>query len=235
MTKLEWCRRNAPGALHDLPDDELLDYMSDAYRLHLLFLAKRLLVDLIYSQAHVENICVTFAETNEIINNISSSAKPDAINKVCCLRDCWEYVFSTIDVTCTLVYLEDLHNILARFDVPFMELGVVRYSPVRISGTTWRPGKPDVLKVEKALSKANDLDSIILAGLTIMREQLFLDGNKRVGSFAINKLLIQHDLGVFLVREEDDSKYKELLVNYYETDDPTTIISWIKERCIIND
>ena len=81
MTKIEWCRRNAPGALHDLSDDELLDYMSDAYRSHLLFLAKRLLVDLIYSQAHVENICVTFAETNEIINNISSSAKPDA-NKV---------------------------------------------------------------------------------------------------------------------------------------------------------
>jgi len=128
-----------------------------------------------------------------------------------------------------------MHSTVARFDVPFTELGVPRYNSVRISGTTWRPGKPDLIKIEQSLSRATSLDSIILAGLTIMREQLFLDGNKRIGSFTINKLLIQYDLGVFLVRDVDDSKYKELLVNYYETNEPKAIISWIKERCIIND
>lgn len=235
MTKIEWCRTNAPDAIKSVSDEELLDYMSDAYRSHLLFLAKRLLVDLIYSQAHVENIGVTFAETSDIINNISSSAKPDAITKVCCLRDCWKYVFSTIDAPCTLAYLEELHCIIAKFDIPFMYLGRIRKSAVRISGTTWRPGEPNLDKIVQALSSATALDSIIIAGLTIMREQLFLDGNKRVGSFVINKLLIQYDLGVFIVREEDDSKYKELLVRYYETDDPVAIVSWIKERCIIND
>ena len=116
-----------------------------------------------------------------------------------------------------------------------MYLGRIRESAVRISGTTWRPGEPNLDKIVQALSSATALDSIIIAGLTIMREQLFLDGNKRVGSFVINKLLIQYDLGVFIVREEDDSKYKELLVRYYETDDPVAIVSWIKERCIIND
>lgn len=31
MTKLEWCRENAPEVLKDMPDDALLDFMSSAY------------------------------------------------------------------------------------------------------------------------------------------------------------------------------------------------------------
>ena len=31
MNKLEWCRANAPDAIKDVPDDELLEYMESAW------------------------------------------------------------------------------------------------------------------------------------------------------------------------------------------------------------
>lgn len=31
MNKLEWCRANAPDAIKDAPDDELLEYMESSW------------------------------------------------------------------------------------------------------------------------------------------------------------------------------------------------------------
>lgn len=75
-------------------------------------------------------------------------------------------------------------------------------------------------------------DAAIRIGLYIMREQPFRDGNKRVGSFVTNKLLIENGKGIFNVPVELDGEFKEKLVHYYETNDANELASWIREHCL---
>ena len=70
-----------------------------------IFCAKRVLVDSIYKQANLEGIGVTFAETQDILNNVNvSKLTPIEINKVCCLRDAWEYMIEHINDSLDLEY-----------------------------------------------------------------------------------------------------------------------------------
>lgn len=96
--------------------------LSNKYEMSLeenIFIAKRILVDSVYQQANLEGIGVTFADTQDILNNINvGTLSPTEISKVCCLRDGWEYLLSHIDSPTDLIFIENLHEIVARFDVP---------------------------------------------------------------------------------------------------------------------
>lgn len=110
-----------------------------------IFCAKRVLVDSIYKQANLEGIGVTFAETQDILNNVNvDKVTPTDMSKVCCLRDGWHYLFDHLDEPVDLVFLESIHELTARFDVPYQYLGKLRVDDVMISGTDWRPEIPDV-------------------------------------------------------------------------------------------
>ncbi len=83
-------------------------------------IAKRLFVDAVYSSANLEEIAVTFAQTQDILNNVNvSKLTPIEINKVCCLRDAWEYMIEHINDSLDFGYLMNVHEIIARFDVPY--------------------------------------------------------------------------------------------------------------------
>lgn len=68
-----------------------------------------------------------------------SKLTPIEINKVCCLRDAWEYMIEHINDSLDLEYLMNVHEIIARFDVPYSYLGRIMTDYVIISGTNWRP------------------------------------------------------------------------------------------------
>ena len=75
--------------------------------------AKRMLVDSIYKSANLEGIAVTFAQTNDILNNVNvGSLKPNEIRKVCDMRDGWEYVIQHINEPLHLGFLEDIHALI---------------------------------------------------------------------------------------------------------------------------
>ena len=204
-----------------------------------IFCAKRTLIDSIYQQANLEGIAVTFAETQDIINNINvQSIAPKDISKVCCLRDGWQYLFENLEKDLDLIFLEDIHNLIARFDVDYRYLGKFRTEEVIISGTSWRPKVPGEQDIDALCEKLKDLDqdhitdSAINIGLYLMRMQLFKDGNKRVGSFAINKILIEHGRGIFNVPIELDGTFKQMLVDYYVSNENSELKDFIVKRCL---
>ncbi len=204
-----------------------------------IFCAKRILVDSVYKQANLEGIGVTFADTQDILNDVNiSSVSPKDISKVCCLRDGWKYLFDHINDDLSLAFLEDMHDLIARFDVDYRYLGKIRTDEVMILGTAWRPEIPDFEDIDN-LAKllvsddyASITDKALSTGLFVMRMQPFKDGNKRVGSFVINKILIQYGKGIFNVPVEKDGTFKQLLVNYYETNDNLQLKQWMLENCI---
>lgn len=135
-----------------------------------------------------------------------------------------------------LEYLQEIHELVARFDVEYQYLGKWRTDDVLISGTNWRPKCPDVKKMHFELNRYLDnpfiTDRAIRTGLWIMRTQPFKDGNKRVGSFIINKILIENGKGIFNVPIELEGTFKQMLVNYYESDDSDILADWIAKNCL---
>ena len=93
------------------------------------------------------------------------------------------------------------------------------------------PSVPNVDLIENSLKHVETVEGAYLAGFTVMREQLFKDGNKRVGSFIINKLLIEKELGVFIVPDSLDGVYKRKLVEFYEYNNASSLIKWCLENC----
>lgn len=202
-----------------------------------IFCAKRVLVDSIYKQANLEGIGVTFAETQDILNNVNvDKVTPTDMSKVCCLRDGWHYLFDHLDEPVDLVFLETIHELTARFDVPYQYLGKLRVDDVMISGTDWRPEIPDVETIYRDLQELNRIECItdraLSIGLYIMRTQMFKDGNKRVGSFAANKILIENGRGIFNVPVKYDGAFKQMLVDYYESNDNVKRKEWIADNCL---
>lgn len=202
-----------------------------------IFCAKRIIVDSIYKQANLEGIAVTFAQTQDILNNVNvSELSPNDINRICCLRDGWNYLINTINDPLNVGYLQSIHELIARFDVSYNYLGKIRTEEILISGTNWRAGYPNVEEmhntIQDFINNKNITNSAIKLGLYIMRVQPFKDGNKRVGSFAINKILISNGKGIFNVPIELDGKFKSMLVDYYETNNADLLTEWISENCL---
>lgn len=214
--------------------------MTDKYSMSQeknIFLAKRLLVDVVYKSANLEGIAVTYANTVDILNDVNvDNLKPSEINKVFCLRDAWHFVLDNINDDLNLGFLQSVHEIVAKADVGYRELGQFRREDVLISGTVWRPDIPDSEKLHRELQEIlrieNTTEKAITVMLWIMRSQMFTDGNKRVASLAGNKLLIQNGKGIISVPVELDGVFKSMLVKYYESNDMQELKEWVYNNCI---
>ena len=202
-----------------------------------VFCAKRILVDSVYKQANLEGIAVTYADTVDILNNVNAkNLTPNDINRVCCLRDGWKYLLENLSQPIDLAYLETLHEIVARFDVEYRYLGRPRTDDVLITGTEWRPKIPDFNYVHEELHNLlgndNITDRAFRTGLWLMRVQPFKDGNKRIGSFLINRILIENGKGLFNVPVEKDGIFKQMLVNYYESENMDQLLEFCRNECM---
>ena len=202
-----------------------------------ILMAKRLLVDVVYKSANLEGIAVTFADTNDILNDVNvTSIKPSEISKVCNLRDAWKYVIEHINDELTLGFIQEVHTLVAKSELPYNKLGVLRDSGVLISGTNWRTEIPDINTIYQEFTEIQKIENITERAITtmlwIMRSQMFMDGNKRVASMVCNKILIENGKGILAVPVELDGKFKTMLVNYYETNNMEELKQWVYDNCL---
>ena len=202
-----------------------------------ILMAKRLLVDVVYKSANLEGIAVTFADTNDILNDVNvTSIKPSEISKVCNLRDAWKYVIEHINDELTLGFIQEVHTLIAKSELPYNKLGVLRDSGVLISGTNWRPEIPDINTIYQEFTEIQKIENITERAITtmlwIMRSQMFMDGNKRVALMVCNKILIENGKGIMAVPVELDGKFKTMLVNYYETNNMEELKQWVYDNCL---
>ena len=204
-----------------------------------IFLAKKYLKESVYRSAFLEGMAVTFPQTeaileNAVVNNVSTKD----IAKVFGIRDGWEYILDNLDQPVDLKFLEDLQQIVAREDVPWDRLGKLRTENVRISGTHYLPKVPVAEKVRKNLEhiiseETTDTDKAVTMMLYIMRSQLFLDGNKRVGTLVCNRILIANGRGVFSLPPELKEEFSKKLVQFYESGEMDDLKQLIETKCLI--
>ena len=90
--------------------------MENKYNLTLeqnIFLAKRNLVDNIYSNARMEGLNVTFPQTKTILDGINvPELKIDEIQCILNLRDAWKFVINNINETFDINFICKVHELV---------------------------------------------------------------------------------------------------------------------------
>ncbi len=201
--------------------------------------ARRELVNTIYKQALLEGVVTTYADTQTIIgggkvNNMTASD----IMKVVNLKRAWDFILDKNIITSETDYylLCEINKYI--LDGFYYNAGIVRSTPVQISGTNYRPPLPFEDKVKEdinSITSSNEsvLDKAIDLLLYVMKCQIFIDGNKRCGVIFANHMLIKNGEGLIVIPDDQIEDYQKLLIDYYEDKGEDTIRTFLKEKCFI--
>lgn len=200
--------------------------------------AKRNLADSIYKQAILEGVAVTYLDTETIIEGGKiSNISADDVQKINNLKHAWQFILDKdIILSNTDFYMLCTINKLVEEGF-YYNAGQLRSVPVSIGGTTWKPQIPIISTVKEELSDILSLSDIyykaIKALLYVMKKQLFIDGNKRTAVIFANQILISHGAGLIVIPDVKVNEYKNLLIEYYETDKTDNIVAFLFDNCLI--
>lgn len=200
-------------------------------------LARRNLVDSIYKQAMLEGVATTYSDTETLVNGgkVNNMTAED-VQKVVNLKHAWEFILSpgVIQYPSNYAIVSQI-NAIVEEGLSF-NAGRIRNVPVTIGGSSYIPPLPFEDQVREDIRNINEsdnspLDKAIEALLYVKTKQLFLDGNKRTAVIFANHILIKNAAGLIVIPAEKVDDYKKLLIHYYETDEKTEIINFLKEEC----
>ena len=200
-----------------------------------IFLAKRNLVDNIYSNARLEGLNITFPQTKTILEGINvPELKIDEIQCILNLRDAWSYVINNIETEFNLEFISKVNEFVARNES--IAWGKLRNGKVEITGTTYIPDIPNEEQVNKDIEKIlkieNTTERAIEYMLYGMSNQLFWDGNKRTSTICANKIMIQNGNGIIKIPDDKLQEFTTLLSEFYTTNDKEKIKQFIFDNCI---
>ena len=204
-----------------------------------VFVAKRNIVDYIWKSANLEGIGVTYPETQAIFDGgIVNGLTVDNIIAINNLKYAWQFILENDSTDYDYKTLCHLHKLTCDKLVMEQNLGVLRTTPVNIGGTSWKPMFPIESQIKEELSEIlsnNDKSKTEIAldaMLYIMRKQMFIDGNKRVGMLFANKIMIDNGCGIITISQANQPIFFEKLIKYYETQDSKDLKEWLYETSI---
>ena len=200
-----------------------------------IFLAKRNLVDNIYSNARMEGLNVTLSQIKTILDGINvPELKIDEIQCILNLRDAWKFVINNINETFDINFICKVNELVARNES--ISWGTLRNGKVEITSTDYIPDIPYKEKVEQdifnILEIENPTEKAIEYMLYGMRSQLFWDGNKRTSTICANKIMIENGCGIIKVPDNKLESFTTLLSEFYSSNNNEKIKQFIFDNCI---
>ena len=204
-----------------------------------LDLARANLKTSIYDQAVLEGVSTTFPQTEDIIENgtVNGMTASD-VQKILNLKHAWEFILDEDVIQAKSDYYLLCHIAKIINEGFYSDGGRIRGVPVTIGGCSYVPPIPIESVVKERLesildSGEDDIDIAITMCMYAMRTQVFIDGNKRASVIFANHYLISKGLGIMIVPEKHVSKFKKLLVEYYEGNDIRRVKEFLKIYCWI--
>ena len=204
-----------------------------------VFVAKRNIVDYIWKSANLEGIGVTYPETQAIYDGgIVNGLTVDNIIAINNLKYAWQFILENDEIDYDFKVLCHLHKLICDKLVLDNDLGKLRSTPVNIGGTTWKPQFPIESQIKEELeilliqTDKTKTEIAIEVMLWIMRRQMFIDGNKRVGMLFANKIMIDNGCGLITISQENQQTFFEKLIKFYESGDNNDLKQWIYKTCI---
>ena len=204
-----------------------------------IFIAKRNIVDYIWKSANLEGIGVTYPETQTIYDGgVVNGLTVDNIIAINNLKYAWQFILEYQDIEYDYKSLCHIHKLTCDKLVLAQNLGKIRTTPVNIGGTSWKPLLPIESQIKEELelllnqSDKTKTEIAIDIMLWIMRRQMFIDGNKRVAMLFANKIMIDNGCGIISISQENQSKFYEMLIKFYETGDNKDLKEWLYNTSI---
>lgn len=204
-----------------------------------VFVAKRNIVDYIWKSANLEGIGVTYPETQVIYDGgVVNGLTVDKIITINNLKYSWQFILENESIEYDFKALCHLHKLTCDKLILDRNLGRLRTTPVSIGGTSWKPQFPVESQIKEELEQLlnqpekSKTEIAIEVMLWIMRRQMFIDGNKRVGMLFANKIMIDNGCGIITIAQENQQTFFKKLINYYESGDNTDLKQWIYETSI---
>lgn len=200
-----------------------------------IFLAKRNIVDYIWKSAKLEGLGVTFPQTQVIYDGgIINGLSRDDVVAVNNLKHAWQFVFESLEYPMDLSYICHINQVVGANLI--YGAGYLRKIPVRMGGTSWAPEMSDKWKIQEelkaVLTVASPTERAIELMLWAMRRQMFPDGNKRTAMLAANQIMLQNGCGILSVPVEEQNKFTEMLVKFYESSDMTALKQFVYDICV---
>ena len=200
-----------------------------------IFLAKRNLVDNVYSNARLEGLNITFPQTKTILEGINvPELKIDEIQCILNLRDAWKYVINNIDLDFNLEFISKVNEFVARNES--IEWGKLRNGKVEITGTSYIPEITEEENVKNDIAKIFEIENTTERAIEYMlygmRNQLFWDGNKTTSTICANKIMIQNGNGIIKIPDDKLQEFTTLLSDFYTTNEKEKIKQFIFDNCI---
>lgn len=204
-----------------------------------MFLFKRNIVDYIWKSANLEGIGVTYPETQAIYDGgVVNGLTVDEIIAINNLKYAWQFILGQDDIEYDYKVFFHIHKLVADKLVLEQELGRIRTTPVNIGGTKWTPQIPIESQIKEELEDLlnqptkTKTEVAIEVMLSVMRRQMFIDGNKRVAMLFANKIMIDNGCGIISITQELQETFYEKLIKYYEDGDMLDLKEWIYNNCI---
>jgi len=191
----------------------------------------------IYDQAVLEGVATSFPQTAEIIENgIVNGMTATDVQKILNLKHSWEFILDRDVVASKTDYYLLCHIARLVNEGFFMEGGRIRGVPVTIGGTSYVPPLPNEYDVKDKIAAivtkdVDDIEKAIELCLYCMKTQIFLDGNKRASVIFANHYLISHGGCFIVIPEKEVPVFKRLLVKFYEGEDISSLMQFMKEKC----
>ncbi len=212
--------------------------MQDKYNMtqdENVFLAKRNIVDSIWKSSHIEGIDVTFPETQRIYDGGNvARLRVDEIQTINNLKHAWIFILNSINSENDLNLLKSINSLVGSNLID--RAGMARVYEVGIGGTSWKPDIPKEDEVSSKIEELNKIECITERAIRIMcylmRTQFFSDGNKRTAMLFANKIMIQYGKGIISVPVDEDIRFGEELIKYYETNNLDSLKNFLYEKCI---
>ena len=197
-------------------------------------MAKRLLVDSIWKSANLEGLGTTFPKTEAILANAPTTTKTEEVLFVINMKRAWQFLLDNLAYNNCIMLLREFDKIVG--ELLFSYAGEIRTIPVQIGGTSWEPEMPHTGSIMDSLKEIELIEDVELRALKyfcyIARNQMFIDGNKRVAQLMANKVLIENNIGIFQISMEKMEEFKGMLIEFYETGNDIRMIAFMKEYCI---
>lgn len=197
-------------------------------------MAKRMIVDSIWKSANLEGLGTTFPKTEAILANAPTATRTEEVLFVINMKRAWQFLLDNLEYSNSIMLLREYDKIVG--ELLFHYAGEIRTIPVQVGGTSWEPEIPHTGIIMDSMNEIEQIEDSELRALKyfcyIARTQMFIDGNKRVAQLMANKVLIENNIGIFQIPIEKLEKFKEMLIEFYETADDAKIIGFMKEYCI---
>jgi len=191
---------------------------------------------IIYGQAVVEGVCATFLDTQEILEKGScKNVSFDDTLTILNLKNAWQYILDedTIRRGVNFYTLCNIAGYVNDRQVSYPDQ--IRTTNVIIGGSSYKPLIPNKEQVIKELeviltSKQNDVNKAIELVCYLSKAQIFNNGNKRTAVLFANLFLVTKGIGFISIPDVSNRKYKELLIEYYESRNDN-VKKFLRDEC----